>query len=337
MALGAFSLLASCDSGGDTGNGTSVAGQPGAGAPTSGAGAPTSSAGAPTSGAGAPTSGAGAPTSGAGAGGASAGAAGHAGAATSGGASGAASGGSAGAMTQAGAPGSAGAQNTGPQPLDKITGGTQGFASRYWDCCKPSCGGSNLSCNKGGTAKDGGGSACSGGSAYMCWNFDPWVDPANKYVAYAFAASKFGCGGCYELQFSGKSGCSDSTTCPATGTKLLYNTIYVQVINTGSDLKDNQFDLLIPGGGVGLFNACSAQWGVDNSQLGAQYGGFLDGCNGVVTCVQDKCKSVFGSKPDLLAGCNWFVDWLGAIPNPQINYKKVTCPSQLKDKSGISG
>ncbi len=91
----------------------------------------------------------------------------------------------------------------------------------------------------------------------------------------------------------------------------------VQVINNGGVAGD-QFDLLIPGGGVGALNGCATQWGVSNSDLGAQYGGFLAGCNGSTSCVQQKCQTIFGDKPDLLAGCNWFLGWFGAADNPNM-------------------
>ncbi|MEI8634903.1 hypothetical protein P4S72_28405 [Vibrio sp. PP-XX7] len=38
-------------------------------------------------------------------------------------------------------------------------------------------------------------------------------------------------------------------------------TMIVQALNIGYDVSGGQFDLLVPGGGVGAFNACSAQWG----------------------------------------------------------------------------
>ena len=136
------------------------------------------------------------------------------------------------------------------------------------------------------------------------------------------------------LQFTGKAGCSEGSACPGKVTNLVYDTVFVQVINTG-DIADDQFDLLIPGGGVGQFNACSNEWGT--SDLGATYGGFLTGCNGSVSCTQTKCNSVFANKPDLLAGCNWFLNWYGAGDNPQIKFKQVACPSQLTSKSGMSG
>lgn len=47
----------------------------------------------------------------------------------------------------------------------------------------------------------------------------------------------------------------------------------VQVTNTGSDLSKNNFDIAIPGGGVGLFNGCSNQWNAPVDGWGDRYGG----------------------------------------------------------------
>lgn len=35
----------------------------------------------------------------------------------------------------------------------------------------------------------------------------------------------------------------------------------VQATNTGGDLGGNQFDLMIPGGGEGIFDGCTPQYG----------------------------------------------------------------------------
>jgi hypothetical protein len=172
-------------------------------------------------------------------------------------------------------------------------------------------------------------SACSGGSAYMCWDFAPWS--VSDSVSYGFAAfNGVPCGTCYQIQFTGGSHNGRAESCAPLNGKQ----IFVQVINTGG-IASNQFDLLIPGGGVGDFNACSSQWGV--SDLGATYGGFLSGCNGDKTCVQNKCSTVFSSKPSLKAGCDWFTGWFNAADNPALKYKKVSCPSELSSKSGMSG
>jgi hypothetical protein len=89
-----------------------------------------------------------------------------------------------------------------------------GVTTRYWDCCKGSCGWSGKanvnkpvqSCDKSDNplanmaAKNG----CeSGGSAFMCTNQSPWA--VNDSLAYGFAAVKLAdktesnwCCACYE-------------------------------------------------------------------------------------------------------------------------------------------
>jgi len=138
------------------------------------------------------------------------------------------------------------------------------------------------------------------------------------------------------LDFTGES--KDNPSDP--GAKAISNkTMIVQSTNIGHDVAGGQFDLLIPGGGVGAFNGCSKQWGVDNSQLGSQYGGFALACNYDKECTRKKCESVFsksGMEP-LKKGCLFYVDWLQTADNPRVRYKSVSCPSALTSKSGISG
>jgi hypothetical protein len=104
-------------------------------------------------------------------------------------------------------------------------------------------------------------------------------------------------------------------------------------VNNGGVAAD-QFDLLIPGGGVGALNACSNQWG--SSDLGAQYGGFLAGCNGDLTCVRNKCNTIFGDKPDLMDGCEWFLGWFQAADNPNFKFERIACPAEITQRSGLS-
>ncbi|HTA94221.1 MAG TPA: carbohydrate binding domain-containing protein [Polyangiaceae bacterium] len=237
---------------------------------------------------------------------------------------------------------SAAGSSSGPSsstPLPAISGGSTGFATRYWDCCKPACAWpgtqSMASCDSSGNTSQGKGnnnqSACSGGDSYMCYNYEPWVDSSNGDIAYGFAAasgSNYVCGRCFEVQFNG-TGNSGGTN------QLTQKTMYLQVINDGG-VQANQFDILIPGGGVGAMNACTQQWG-QNADLGSQFGGLFAECNDDVACTQNKCNSVFAGKPDLLAGCNWFLTWYTAADNPNIVYQQVSCPSQLSAKSGMSG
>lgn len=215
--------------------------------------------------------------------------------------------------------------------------GNQGFATRYWDCCKPSCSWSTAvpACQKDGTTHISDRNAVSGcdsgGSAYECDSFAPWYD-ASTNLSYGFAAyNASGCGICYELQFTGESSGGSATGAAAIKGKQMI----VQVINIGN-IASGQFDLLIPGGGVGERTAgCTAQWG--SVDLGVTYGGLLSECNNDAACMAGKCQSVFGSKATLLAGCNWFTGWFSSADNPAVIYKQVSCPAQITAKSGISG
>lgn len=116
----------------------------------------------------------------------------------------------------------------------------------------------------------------------------------------------------------------------------------VQATNTGGDLGNNHFDLQMPGGGVGLFNGCTAEFGAPSTGWGAQYGGISS---------RSQCDS-FPAK--LKAGCYWRVrqqrdkpigdemkadttqqfDWFKNADNPDATFKAVTCPSALTDKTG---
>ena len=230
-----------------------------------------------------------------------------------------------------------------------ITDGTSGWATRYWDCCKPACGwkgnvgGKNpvQSCGQDDqplsdyAAKN----ACeSGGNAYMCHALEPWAVSAT--LAYGYAAVNKGsdfCGKCYQLQFTGG---SHNSTVDEGSKALLGKTMIVQAINNGG-VDGNQFDLLVPGGGVGALDACSKQWGT--TDLGERYGGFFLACqksNGFdyqksKACAKAKCESVFANKPELLVGCDWFIDWFGAPDNPAVTYKEVTCPDAITKNSGL--
>ena len=224
----------------------------------------------------------------------------------------------------AGGTSSAGATSSGPT-IPPVTGGKDGWASRYWDCCKPACGWSQTSCNKSGTGSDGGNSACSGGSAFMCYSFAPWaVSDTLSYGFVAAAHGNYSCGKCFQFTFNGQ-GAANSAS-------LKDKSMIVQVLNTGGDVAEEQFDLLVPGGGVGQFNACSNQWG--SSDLGAQYGGFATTCKNDAACIKNKCNTIFAGKPDLMAGCDWYLNWFGGADNPKFQYKEIACPQAIKNKSG---
>ena len=222
-----------------------------------------------------------------------------------------------------------------------ITNGSSGYATRYWDCCKPSCGWSanangkpTHTCGKDGTSTVGNDtqSACGGGGGgYMCYWGAPWS--VSDTLSYGFAAyNNVPCGTCFQIQFTGKGQYNDKDP----GSMALNGkTMIVQVINIGG-IAANQFDLLIPGGGVGANNACtggSAQW--SGANIGDTNGGMLTSCKDSGSCVSQMCQSAFGNMPQLLAGCNWVAGWFAAADNPQMVYQKTTCPPEITAKSGM--
>ncbi len=219
-----------------------------------------------------------------------------------------------------------------------------GWASRYWDCCKPACGwkgnvtrgnpmmSCDMSDNSLGSNYDAVNACQGGGTAYMCWSGIPWsLDNTLSYGYAAASGNNYACGRCYQIQFTGTNNTNgDKKGTPGVNGK----TMIVQVINNGG-VQATQFDLLIPGGGVGALNACSTQWG-SSVDLGTQYGGWLSECNGDANCVQQKCQSAFSNKPELMAGCSWFLNWFGASNNPDFVYQKIACPAALTQASGLS-
>ena len=252
-------------------------------------------------------------------------------------ASGGASGGSAtGGSASGGASTSAAGTHASYPP---ITNGSSGYATRYWDCCKPSCGWSANAngkpvhtCGKDGTStvNNDTQSACGGGGGYMCYWGAPWA--VSDTLSFGFAAyNGVACGTCYQIQFTGKGQYNDKDP----GSMAIKDkTMIVQVINIGG-IASNQFDLLIPGGGVGANNACtggSSQW--SGANIGDTNGGMLTSCKDSGSCVQQMCQSAFGNMPQLLAGCNWVTGWFSAADNPQMVYQKIACPSEISAKSG---
>jgi hypothetical protein len=227
-------------------------------------------------------------------------------------------------------------------PPPNINGGQMAWASRYWDCCKPACGWTGNIPNGGPAMQScnlqnqslgsdfGARNACEGGgTAFMCWNGAPWS--VGGQLSYGFAAASGGnyrCGACYHIQFNGTGHNGTNPGVQAINGKHMI----IQIINNGGVAQD-QFDLLIPGGGVGALNACDDQWAGAN--LGAQYGGFRATCGTDTNCVRQMCQSAFSNKPELMAGCEWYINWFGAADNPNFVYERIACPSALTQRSGL--
>lgn len=271
----------------------------------------------------------------------------------SGGATGAAGASSGGGSAGSGGSSGGGSSSGGSCPA---ISGTPGWTSRYWDCCKPHCGwssnvpgGAALSSCSASNQSLGSDynvqSACAGGSAYMCQGLTPWA--VSNTLAYGYAATPTGtnsCGKCYQVQFTG----AGQFGADPGSSALAGKTLIVQSINVGGDVGQNQFDFMVPGGGVGLFNACSSQWGVSNAQLGEQYGGLLATCKKELgynasgaqyqSCLRNKCTGLFTDARglgQLREGCLFYVDWFQAADNPKMVYKEVSCPAAIVAKSNL--
>jgi len=225
-----------------------------------------------------------------------------------------------------------------------------GWASRYWDGCKPSCGWSGnaggnptKSCGNDGITKlsnDARNKCMDGGDAHTCYSQAPWSVTDN--VAYGFAASHTNgdCGKCFRLTFKGTSQhAANSNALSHIKNKIMV----VKISNIGGDVQGNQFDLMIPGGGLGAYDGFTMQTGVNGSVLTSseRYGGFVTDCGGanngsgslstLQDCVKNKCTSAF-TNGDLKAGCNFYADWAGAANNPQFDFVEVSCPAALNGK-----
>jgi len=244
-----------------------------------------------------------------------------------------------------------------------VAGGVNaGWISRYWDGCKPSCSWKDKQqhisgtickeCDRNNTpmtTSDNNKSSCDGGTAYTCWDMIPFADPADpERRAFGFAAAPTDqCGKCFEITFDGgfEHGAPYATHAAIKGKVLT-----VMASNMGGDVGAGQFDILIPGGGVGAFNAFSSQLGISSSALGKQYGGFLGDCEEELKwsqgsleqyqkCLRDKCDDVFKDPKHALLkeGCNFYADWFMAANNPKMTYKEVECPKLLVERYTTGG
>ena len=225
-------------------------------------------------------------------------------------------------------------------------GGQQGWATRYWDCCMAHCawpensgGNPTKTCDaKGKNVVQGGQNICAGGQNTACTSQIPFV--ASDKVAYAFAAVPAAdggkCGKCFALTFTG----GGKYESKANHQALAGKTLVVMATNIGGDVQHGQFDVMIPGGGVGMFNGCSNMgWG----NQGEQYGGLLSDCEKQVgydgdllnkrkECLKNKCNEVFKNDEQAKEGCMFLATWMEAAGNPNFEFKEVECPQALKAK-----
>lgn len=193
---------------------------------------------------------------------------------------------------------------------------SQGISTRYWDCCKPSCGWWGkahfkqpvLSCdiNSNPVSYPTPSGCLEGGKAFTCPNQQPFI--VSKNMTYGFAAvnlkdktEKDWCCRCYLLRFQHP--------------LLINKQMIVQATNTGWDLASNQFDIAIPGGGQGIFKGCAKQY--KNYIGGNDYGGV------------STAKECWRLPKHLVKGCFWRFEWFMNADNPKVLFKEVACPAML--------
>ena len=167
----------------------------------------------------------------------------------------------------------------------------------------------------------------SDGWAFTCPSMDPWA--VNNKLAFAFAAKNsyngWKCGECYELEFDGGKHDKGGTKIPGALPGMAGKVLIVQAINSGAmgEYNDQHFDIMMPGGGPGHNNACAKQYG--NYDFGDIWGGFrLD--------ERRKCDTL---PPVQRKGCYWRFDWGQGWNNPSMRFRRIKCPRELTDKSGI--
>ncbi|KAF2033160.1 endoglucanase [Setomelanomma holmii] len=203
----------------------------------------------------------------------------------------------------------------------------EAITTRYWDCCKPSCGWKYkadvfnpvATCSKNGTTVDvNEGTGCSGGNAFQCSSQQPWA--VNDTLAYGFAGAfllpalagekleEAWCCACYQLDF---------TSDPLKGKSMI-----IQASNTAYDITTaNRFTLAIPGGNVSDITACASQYGVDQSVFGSPNTGVSS---------REQCQNL----PEALRpGCQFRFDWMKGQTFQSANFRRVVCPKELTDKT----
>lgn len=235
--------------------------------------------------------------------------------------------------------------------ITKVAGGWSGhgYATRYWDCCKPHCswtgkgGPMARQCDRSNrlltTGDDGAKSVCDGGNSMVCLSQIPFTLDGCDEIGFAFAAvpgnGGSGCGKCFLLQFTGEG----KYETKANHQKLKGKSLIVMGSNIGYDVVGGQFDVMIPGGGVGIFNGCGHMW--PNSKMGAQYGGLLSDCENSVgydgdlytkrkQCLIEKCKDTFTGQAQ--QGCLFLANFMEAAGNPTHNYYEIVCPDVLANE-----
>lgn len=198
-------------------------------------------------------------------------------------------------------------------------------------------------------------SGCDGGSAFMCSDESPWA--VSDDLAYGFAAVSISggteaswCCACYELTFTSGPVSGKKMVVQATNTggdlgsnhfdlavriRFLFLALRPYLPTSNVSPRPPSLPTIplfrrlsqtntpqMPGGGFGIFNGCTPQYGTPSTGWGNQYGGVTS---------RSQCDAF----PEALkAGCYWRWDWFQNADNPTISFQSVACPLAITNKSG---
>jgi len=160
---------------------------------------------------------------------------------------------------------------------------------------------------------------------------------AGKSTVFKSLNGDMNCGQCFEIAFTDQWHVDKKGNFwGGSSQKILGKRMVIQVSNFGTDVIGNHsFDILIPGAGQGIFaEGCKNQFPSkkkDDFDCGTRHGG----CDTKAGC-DDLPK-------ELQAGCKWRFSWYRWLRdngnsqsnNPYIKFRRVQCPKQLKDISGV--
>jgi len=217
-----------------------------------------------------------------------------------------------------------------------------GWLGRYWDGCKQTCswsgsaGGIANACkecnidNQLMTTSDQNRSSCEGGNSYACWDMIPFAVDDNLAFGFVAASNRSNqCGSCYELTFTGQGEYStDDNHRAIQGKKMI-----VMVTNAGGDSNGNQFNLMVPGGGLGKMESFTRQTGISAQALGSLGQCWTGNAEAQRTCLRERCNLVFSAPAHdtLKRGCVFYADWLMAADAPRYISTPVVCPRLLRE------
>lgn len=205
--------------------------------------------------------------------------------------------------------------------------GGEAVTTRFWDCCKPSCGWrgkASVSSPVDSCSADNqpisldAGTGCNGGTAYACSQQQPWA--INDTLSYGFAGvyltqdivgdatENAWCCACYQLDFTSEPLIGKRMIVQASNTAYDVNTanrFSLAVSHTWSFSKFTLIIAKIPGGNTTSADGCARQYGVAQSVFGQDHAGIA---------TRGDCQKL---PQAMISACEWRFDWLQDASYPR--------------------